>query len=105
MENDVQLIHDVLPTDLNEDVGSEMLMSNEGLKQNHSELQHRLLQSDIALYKANDYIKKLESKVSDLKKTNNQLHRSLQHYRQECEKLKNENIEGLNVINNCFSFR
>lgn len=104
MEN-VELIHDVLSTDLNRNTESEMLMFNESMKQDRIELQKKLFQSDIALYKVNDYIKKLELKVSDLTKKNKQLHKSLQHYRQKCQKMKNENIEGLNVINHCLSFR
>lgn len=101
MENVVH-IHDGLSNDLNPNIEAKMLMSNKNLKQDHDsqniESQNKTIQSDIALYKANDKIKKLESKLFHLKKKNNQLHSSLQHYRQECEKLKHENIDGLNVI-------
>lgn len=81
-------------------------MTNNDAKCVHTELQNKLIQSDIALYKANDYIKKLESKIKDLTKKNKQLNRSSQHYRKETEILKNENIPGLNVINNdlCWFF-
>lgn len=93
-----------MSTDLNQNIESETLISNESFKKDLFELQNKLLQKDLALYKATDDIQKLKSKLSDLRKKNNQLQNSLQHYRQECEKLRNENIEGLNVNNNYYLF-
>lgn len=104
VDNEV-LVHGGLSTDLNQNIESKMLMCDEGLEQDSIELQKKLIQCEIALYKANDNIKKLESTVTDLNKRNNQLHTSLRRSRKECEKLKNENIEDLNVIKVYLSFR
>lgn len=50
----------------------------------------KIIETEIALYKANDTIKKLEQRLAAVSKKNKQLDRKYRYYKSEYEKLKAE---------------